>query len=209
MQLRPLIRALGIMIGLFAVAMIPCALVDIVDGNPEAYVFVASAFVTGLIGATFWILSRGRVDRIGQREAFLMTVSVWVFLPAFAAVPFMAVGYSLTDAMFESISGLTTTGATVISGLAEMPRGILLWRGILQWIGGIGIIVTAIAILPQLRVGGMQLFALESTDINDKFLPRITDITTYIGMTYLIISFACALFTASRAWSGSMRSFTP
>ena len=202
MQLRPLIRALGIMIGLFAVAMIPCALVDIVDGDPEAYIFVASAFLSGLTGGTFWLMSRGGSERIGQREAFLLTVSVWVFLPAVAAVPFIAAGYTLTDSLFESISGLTTTGATVFTGLQELPRGLLLWRGILQWIGGIGIIVTAIAILPQLRVGGMQLFALESTDISGKFLPRITDIATFIGTTYVVVSLACAIgyYLSGMSW---------
>jgi trk system potassium uptake protein TrkH len=95
--------------------------------------------------------------------------------------------------MFESVSGLTTTGATVMTGLDSQPRGLLLWRSIIQWFGGIGIIVTAIAILPQLRVGGMQLFQLENSDRSGKFLPRVTDIATYLGLTYLIISLTCAL----------------
>ena len=193
MQLRPIILAIGIMTILLGAAMIPCALMDLADGRPEAHVFAVSAFGSMFIGTCLWVLARGGDQRTGQREAFLLTVLVWVFLPAVAAIPFLASGMSLTDAFFECISGLTTTGATVLTGLDDMPRGLLLWRAILQWFGGIGIIVTAIAILPQLRVGGMQLFELESSDISGKFLPRITDIAAYLGFTYLLISMLCAL----------------
>lgn len=192
MQLRSVFLAIGIMTVLLGMAMIPCALIDMADGRQETYVFEVSSFGSILIGSCIWVLSRGDVERTGQREGFLLTVLVWVFLPMIAAIPFLALGMSFTDALFESISGLTTTGATVMTGLDNMPRGILLWRAILQWIGGIGIIVTAIAILPQLRVGGMQLFELESSDISGKFLPRITDIAAYLGLTYLLISVLCA-----------------
>lgn len=193
MQLRPVFLAIGIMTILLGAAMIPCALMDLADRRPEAHVFAVSSFGSICIGTCLWVLARGGDQRTGQREAFLLTVLVWVFLPAVASIPFLASGMSVTDAFFECISGLTTTGATVLTGLDDMPRGLLLWRAILQWFGGIGIIVTAIAILPQLRVGGMQLFALESSDISGKFLPRITDIATYLGFTYLLISMACAL----------------
>ncbi|KCZ54827.1 hypothetical protein HY29_12950 [Hyphomonas beringensis] len=193
MQLRPVLLAIGIMTVLLGMAMIPCMLIDWADHRPETYVFEVSSFGTILIGTCIWVLSRGEVERSGQREAFLLTVLVWVYLPVIASIPFLASGMSFTDSVFECISGLTTTGATVLTGLDDMPRGLLLWRAILQWIGGIGIIVTAIAILPQLRVGGMQLFELESSDMSGKFLPRITDIAAYLGLTYLIISMLCAL----------------
>ncbi|CAN0339704.1 unnamed protein product, partial [Scytosiphon promiscuus] len=193
MQLRPLFLALGIMTVLLGAAMIPCALIDSADGRAETYVFEVSAFGSILIGSCMWVLSRGDIERTGQREGFLLTVLVWVFLPMIASIPFLASGMTVTDSLFETISGLTTTGATVLTGLDSMPRGLLLWRAILQWIGGIGIIVTAIAILPQLRVGGMQLFELESSDMSGKFLPRITDIAAYLGFTYLLISMLCAL----------------
>lgn len=192
MQLRPVLLALGIMTVLLAGAMVPCALLDLADGSDEAHVFWFSSFASGLVGCLLWVLARGGDTRIGQRETFLLTVSVWMLVPAVAAVPFLVSGVSFTDSIFEAVSGLTTTGATVLSGLDTMPRGLLLWRGILQWIGGIGIVVTAVAILPQLRVGGMQLFQLESSDITGKFLPRIKDIAAYMGLTYLIISSACA-----------------
>ncbi len=202
MQLRPLFLAIGIMTVLLGAAMIPCALMDIADNRPESHVFAVSAFGSIFIGACLWTLSRGGDQRTGQREAFLLTVMAWVFLPAIAAIPFVASGMSITDASFETISGMTTTGATVLTGLDDLPRGLLLWRAILQWVGGIGIIVAAIAILPQLRVGGMQLFQLESSDISGKFLPRITDIAAYLGFTYLIISSLCALlyFLAGMSW---------
>ena len=193
MQLRVVILALGIMTALLGAAMIPCWLLDYADGAQEWPVFAASAVTLLLFGSGLIILSGGRPERTGSKEAFLLTVLVWVVLPAMAAIPFIGNGMSFTDAMFESISGLTTTGATVITGLDTQPRGLLLWRAILQWFGGIGIIVTAIAILPMLRVGGMQLFSLESSDVSGKFMPRIGEITAQTGLIYLIMSFACMI----------------
>lgn len=193
MQLRVIILAIGLMTALLGAAMIPCWLLDLADRRDEWPVFAASATVLLLFGGGLVIMSGGEKPRTGAREAFLLTVLVWVILPAFAAIPFLGVGMSFTDAMFESISGLTTTGATVMTGLDSQPRGLLLWRAILQWFGGIGIIVTAIAILPMLRVGGMQLFQLESSDMTGKFMPRVGEITSQIGLIYLIISMSCAL----------------
>ncbi|HPE48057.1 MAG TPA: TrkH family potassium uptake protein [Hyphomonas sp.] len=202
MQLRPLFFAIGIMTVLLGVAMLPCALIDWADKRPEAHVFAVSSFASIFIGVIVWVLSRGEMERTGQREGFLLTVLVWTVLPVIAAIPFMASGMSFTDAVFESVSGLTTTGSTVLTGLDSMPRGLLLWRGIIHWFGGIGIIVTAIAILPQLRVGGMQLFQLENSDRSGKFLPRVTDITAYLGLTYVIVSMACAFsyYVCGMSW---------
>lgn len=193
MQLRPILLAVGVMTALLGAAMVPCALLDIADGREEWPAFGMSAFGSMLIGGCIAVLAGGDAPRTGPREAFLLTVLVWVVLPAIAAIPFLASGMSFTDASFESISGLTTTGATVLTGLDDLPRGLLLWRAILQWIGGIGIIVTAIAILPTLRVGGMQLFQIESTDVSGKFLPRVTEIATQTGLVYLVLSALCAI----------------
>ncbi|MGA1342317.1 MAG: TrkH family potassium uptake protein [Hyphomonas sp.] len=193
MQLRPVIYALGIMILLITAAMIPCALIDLADGNGKEHVFVISGAITAMIGSLLWILARDDDLHIGQREAFLLTVSIWVVINAVGALPFIVTGYSVTDAFFESVSGLTTTGATVFVGLDDMSRGLLLWRSILHWIGGVGIIVTAVAVLPQLRVGGMQLFNLESSDRTGKFLPKVSDIAAYIGFAYVVLSVLCAL----------------
>ncbi|MEM9739829.1 MAG: TrkH family potassium uptake protein [Pseudomonadota bacterium] len=197
MEFRPLLLALGIMIMLLGGAMVPCALVDIFYERSEWPVFAISAFSSMILGLSLYILARGDPPRTGQREAFLLTVLVWVILPLMAAVPFVASGMSFTNAMFESISGLTTTGATVLTGLDSLPPGLLLWRAILQWIGGIGIIVTAIAILPQLRVGGMQLFQLESSDQAGKFFARVSDIAKSVGLVYVGLTLLCAVLYAN------------
>ncbi|WP_370234875.1 MULTISPECIES: TrkH family potassium uptake protein [Henriciella] len=197
MQLRAVIFAIGLMVALLGAAMIPSALLDIADGTEQWHVFLISAAISILIGAGLAVLVGGAPPSTGAREAFLLTVMIWIVLPVIATIPFLNYGMSFTDAMFESVSGLTTTGATVMTGLDSTSRGILLWRAILQWIGGIGIIVTAIAILPMLRVGGMQLFQIESSDMSGKFLPRITEITAQTGIVYLIISAICAITYAA------------
>ena len=180
---------LGMMTLFLGVAMIPCMLLDLADGRPDWRMFGGSALILLFFGTVFLIISGGHTRRTGSKGAFLLTVMVWVVLPGLAAIPFLGSGMSFTDAMFESISGLTTTGSTIMDDLDGAARGLLLWRAILQWFGGIGIIVTAIAILPVLRVGGMQLFSLESSDVSGKFMPRISEITAQTGLIYLIISF--------------------
>jgi len=197
MEFRSLLYALGIMIMLLGVAMIPCVLVDLYGRRTEWPVFAVSAFASILIGSCMYVLARGDPPRTRQREAFLLTVMVWVVLPLIAAIPFLASDMTFTDAMFESISGLTTTGSTVLTGLDSLPPGLLLWRAILQWIGGVGIIVTAIAILPQLRVGGMQLFQLESSDQAAQFFSRVSDIAISVGVIYLAFTVVCALLYAN------------
>jgi len=181
------------MSALLGIAMVPSALIDIADGRANWGVFAISALGSIFFGVCMALMSGREKTRTGPKEAFLLTVLVWTVLPAIAAVPFLFSGYSLTDSVFESVSGLTTTGSTVLTGLYDLPRGILLWRAILQWIGGIGIIVTAIAILPTLRVGGMQLFQIESSDMSGKFLPRVTEIAAQTGLVYLALSIACAV----------------
>ena len=193
MQIRAVIFAIGLMIALLGAAMVPSALLDISDGSDQWPVFLVSAAISVLLGAGLAVLSGGAPPSTTTREAFLLTVLIWVVLPVIATIPFINYGMSFTDSMFEAVSGLTTTGATVMTGLDTTSRGILLWRAILQWIGGIGIIVTAIAILPMLRVGGMQLFQIESSDVSGKVLPRITEITAQTGIVYVIISVVCAL----------------
>ena len=193
MRLRAVLLAVGVMTTLLGAAMIPSALIDIADRQANWGVFAVSAFGSVFIGACMALLAGRTNDPTGPKEAFLLTVLVWTLLPAVAAIPFLFSGYSLTDSWFESVSGLTTTGSTVFTGLDTMPRGILLWRAILQWIGGIGIIVTAIAILPMLRVGGMQLFQIESSDMSGKFLPRVTEIAAQTGLVYLGLTVICAI----------------
>jgi trk system potassium uptake protein TrkH len=138
-----------------------------------------------------------RMDKIAldRRQAFLLTSLAWLLLPIVGAVPLLlsSLGMDVTDAVFESVSGLTTTGSTVLFGLDAMPPSILLWRSILQWLGGIGIIAMGIAILPFLRVGGMQMFRLESSDRSDKVVPRASQFTALLLAIYVGLSLLCAI----------------
>ena len=140
-----------------------------------------------------FLATRGRNHGLNMRQAFVMTVLVWVALSAVGALPIYWSGLvpSYTDAFFESISGLTTTGATVLTGLDQMPPGILLWRGILQWLGGLGIIVMAVSVLPMLQIGGMQLFKVEAFETPEKILPRATQISGFITSVFLLLTSLC------------------
>lgn len=197
MQVRAVIFVIGLMIALLGAAMIPSALVDVFGHSEDWEVFLISAAISLLVGTGLAVLSGGAPPSTGAHEGFLLTTLVWIVLPLIATIPFISYGMSFTDAFFEAVSGITTTGATVMTGLDTTSPGILLWRAILQWIGGIGIIVTAIVVLPVLRVGGMQLFQIESSDMSGKFLPRVGEITAQTGLVYLIISAFCAITYAA------------
>lgn len=147
-----------------------------------------------IVGGSLVITNRNIKLKISIKEAFIITVLSWVLLAILCAIPFVytQLKLSVIDALFESMSGITTTGATVLNNLDELPKGILIWRALLQWLGGIGIVVIALVILPFLRIGGMQLFHLEGDDPYDKFLPRISSVVTkiifvYSGMTALLV----------------------
>ncbi len=139
-----------------------------------------------IVGGSLVITNRNIQFKISTKEAFIITVLSWVLLAILCAVPFIYTqsNLSVVDAIFESMSGITTTGATILINLDELPKGILLWRSILQWLGGIGIIVIALVILPFLRIGGMQLFHLEGDDPYDKFMPKISSVVTKIVIVY-------------------------
>jgi trk system potassium uptake protein TrkH len=198
LELRPILFVLGVLLSVLAAAMLVPAAVDAAVGNPDWQVFMASAAVTLFAGVALAITSRGGDTNIGTRQAFILTAASWVVIAAFAALPFAfsELELSYTDAFFESMSGITTTGSTVIVGLDFAPPGLLLWRALLQWLGGIGIIVMALSVLPMLRVGGMQLFRMESSDKSDKVLPRAAQIATAIGLIYAALTLICAAFYA-------------
>ena len=195
----------GLLLLILGVAMLVPALLDARVGHPDWQVFLAAAFLTGFVGAGLSIICWGSGGELHLRQAFVLTTSIWVVTPTFAALPFAFsdLDLSYTDAFFEAMSGITTTGSTVISGLENAPPGILIWRALLQWMGGIGIIVTAVAILPLLQVGGMQLFRMESSDASEKVLPRTAQIAGTISIIYLSLS----LFCASVYWAAGMPPF--
>jgi trk system potassium uptake protein TrkH len=193
---RPVLFVLGNLLAILALAMCVPALVDLANGHRDAEIFFISAFVTGFVGVSLLLSNRpeGRV-RLSVRHAFLVTAMSWIVIVAFAALPFSygSRGLSYTDAYFEAMSGLTTTGATIMVGLDDMPMGTLLWRALLQGLGGAGIILMAVAILPFLRIGGMQLFRTESSDRSEKILPRISQIATAILSIYGSLLFTCTV----------------
>jgi trk system potassium uptake protein TrkH len=191
-MVRPVLHIIGTLLAVLGIGMLVPALADGATGNPDWIVFVTCGATTvGAAGALF-LGTSGPVDRFGIKQTFLLTTLAWVVLALFGALPFMMSTTQLgfTDAFYESMSGLSTAGGTVIVGLENAPPGILLWRALLNWFGGIGIIVMAIAILPVLRVGGMQLFRTESSDRGDKPFATLRDTANGITLTYLGLTVA-------------------
>lgn len=194
LDFRPILFVIGLLLSTLAVAMIVPAIVDALAGNVDWQVFAISAGFTLFVGVALALAGRTAEIRLTIRQAFLLTTLSWLAIAVFAALPlaFSNLGLSYTDAFFESMSGLTTTGSTVILGLDDAPPGILLWRALLQWLGGVGIIVMAVAVLPVLKVGGMQLFQMESSDKSEKVLPRVAQIIAGIAVIYIGLTASCA-----------------
>jgi len=184
----------GIMTIGLSLFMIPPMVTDLSIRHSDWQVFALSALITGFFGTLLVLVSDWQgTDNISRRDGFVITAVSWISMSFFGAIPFVLSGHriSLVDAWFESVSGLTATGGTVLVGLDFMPPGLLLWRSILCWLGGIGIVVMAIIMLPFLRVGGMQLFHTESSDRSDKIVPRAGQLVRYIATCYGVLTVAC------------------
>lgn len=194
MELRPILMIIGALTATLGCAMLLPAIADAIVGHEDWRVFVTSAMITTLCGAGLWASSSGSTQALNLKQAFLLTTLIWVVLTLFGALPLYTsnLGLSFTDALFESMSGITTTGATVMTDLDHSPPGILLWRGLLQWFGGLGIVVMAIAVLPMLQVGGMQMFKAEAFETPDKMLPRAAQIAGGMTTIYCVLTAACA-----------------
>ncbi len=205
MDFRPIFLVIGVLLATLAAGMLIPAAVDAFSGNPDWQVFVVASGLTFFVGLAMALTSHTGGMRFNVRQAFVMTTLAWVILTLFAALPFVfsELNLSFTDAYFEAMSGITTTGSTVITGLDRAPPGILLWRAILQWLGGIGIIVMAIAIMPMLRVGGMQLFRMESSDQSEKALPRAAQIASALAVIYAVLT----LIWTGAYWMAGMSGF--
>ncbi|WP_019593461.1 TrkH family potassium uptake protein [Thioalkalivibrio sp. ALM2T] len=201
-------RLLGVLLTLFSLAMLPPAAIGFLYGESTAYVFLQAFALLLLMGGLLWApLYRMRQD-LQARDGFILVVLFWLGLGIAGATPLYLdpnLHVSLTDAAFESMSGLTTTGATVLTGLDDLPRALLWYRQQLQWMGGMGIIVLAVAILPLLGVGGMQLFKAETPGpIRDnKLTPRIAETARNLWYIYLGLTVACAL----AYWAAGMDAF--
>ena len=164
--------------------------------NEDSHSFISASFVTIFIGVLFILANLEKEYKLNLKQTFLFSSLAWVMVAIFGSLPFLLSNqnFSLSDAFFESMSGITTTGATIISDLDNSPKSILLWRAIMQWLGGIGIVVMAITILPLLKVGGMQLFKMEGPESTEKILPRTIEVATIIISTYIILTFICGFF---------------
>ena len=162
----------------------------------NSHSFISSSFVTIFIGILCILANLEKDLKLNLRQTFLFSTLAWVTVAMFGSLPFLLSNqsFSFSDAFFESMSGITTTGATIISDLDNSPKSILLWRAIMQWLGGIGIVVMAITILPLLKVGGMQLFKMEGPDSTEKILPRTIEVAAIIISTYVILTLLCGFF---------------
>lgn len=195
-DLRPVAYVNGLLLVALGFTMLGPLLADLVTGNGHWPVFAQSAIITVLVGGLVALSSANGVsEALNIRQTFVLTTSVWVLLPLFGALPFMLgqTDSPPVDAVFEAMSGFTTTGSTVLVGLDDMPAGLLLWRGIMQWLGGIGMIVMAMVFLPELKVGGMQVFRSEAFETMGKILPRAAEIARGISVIYVGMTVACAL----------------
>ena len=157
--------------------------------------FLGASIVTIIFGILFSLSNLDHDKKLNLQQAFLLTALSWLNIAIFGSLPFVFsnVNFSFTNAFFESMSGITTTGSTIISNLEIMPKGILLWRAILQWLGGIGIIVMAITLMPIMNVGGMQLFKISNNDTSEKILPKSKEIALRLIYIYSILTFLCAV----------------
>ena len=196
MEFRPVFYIIGFLLSALSILMCIPGIIDAYLGNDEWQVFIITSLICLFVGVIFILANKSSDFNLSIRQAFLLTTLSWVFIALFGCIPFIFsnLQLSFTDAFFESMSGITTTGSTVISGLDSLPHGILFWRSLLQWLGGIGIIVIAIAILPILNIGGMQLFQSESSVSSEKVLPRAAQIANAIGTIYLSLTLLCAFF---------------
>ena len=198
MHVSAILRTSGILLGLFSFTMLVPAAFAVYYGEDEVFDFLKAFAVTLGAGLAAWIPTARTRHELRNRDGFVITALFYLSLGVFGALPLwleQGAWHNYTDAVFESLSGLTTTGATVATGLDDLPRSILIYRQILQWLGGMGIIVLAVAILPMLGIGGMQLYRAEMPGpVKDsKLTPRITETAAALWYIYLTLTIACGL----------------
>ena len=184
---------LGLLQIILGLSMIIPILVQLIYNETDAG-FIGSGIITIIFGMLFFLSNLNHNKKINLQQAFLLTSLSWLSIAIFGSLPFVfsEISLSFTDAFFESMSGITTTGSTIITNLNGTPKGILLWRAMLQWLGGIGIIVMAITLMPIMNVGGMQLFKISSNDTNEKILPKTKEISLRLIIIYLFLTLICS-----------------
>ncbi len=198
MQTLGIMKILGLLIGLFGATLMPPIAVSLFYMDQAHGAFIVSLLIVLTIAMLCWFPARHYRGALRFRDGFLIVVLIWVVLSLMAAIPLLLVGnpaLRVVDAMFESASALTTTGATILSGIDDLPASVLYYRQQLQWLGGMGIIVLAVAVMPTLGVGGMQLYRAETPGPmkNNKMTPRITDTAKTIWRIYLGLTVVCGV----------------
>jgi Trk-type K+ transport systems, membrane components len=185
----------GTIVCFVAFLMLVPALVDYVDNNDDYQVFLTCSAILSFAGLAMALTFRRHGYAMSLREVVLAAPVTWIIVVGLSALPFVFSSFNLsyTDAVFETMSGATTTGSTVLSGLDKAPRGLLLWRFLLQWFGGFGFVALAVLILPFLRIGGMQLFVLDLPQQSGKYVPRMVDVVIKVGLVYLLLTILCAI----------------
>ena len=186
---------LGILQVILGLAMIIPIIIQFIYNELDSS-FISSGIITIIFGILFFLSNLDHDKKLNLPQAFLLTALSWLSIAVFGSLPFIFSNLELniTDAFFESMSGITTTGSTIITNLNVAPKSILLWRAILQWLGGIGIIVMAITLMPIMNVGGMQLFKISSNDTAEKILPKSKEISLRLIFIYAVLTFFCAFF---------------
>jgi len=186
---------LGILQIILGVSMIFPIIIQFIFDELDSS-FISASLITIIFGTLFFLSNLEQNKQLNLQHAFLLTALSWVSVALFGSLPFIFsnLNLTITDSFFESMSGITTTGSTIITDLDSAPKAILLWRAILQWLGGIGIIVMAITLMPIMNVGGMQLFKVSSSDTSEKILPKTKEISIRLIIIYLVLTFLCALF---------------
>ncbi len=202
---RPVAHIIGLMLGVLGAMMLVPAAVGVWVRPGDALVFFVSGAVTASFGALVVLATRNAVGpALTLRQSFLLTVLTWVILPAFGALPFVLTDTPLSglDAYFEAVSGMTTTGTTILPDIESRSAALLLWRSILQWLGGLGIVIVALIFLPVMKVGGMQHFRSEGFDTMGKIMPRVTDISLMLLQIYAALTVLAALGYTMAGLSG-------
>ncbi|MDA9574877.1 TrkH family potassium uptake protein [Gammaproteobacteria bacterium] len=196
MNFKPLLNLFSILVMFFSLSFVLPMIVSMIFEDSALNIFIItfiSIFTLGLVG---WFISKDAEDDLSQKDGFIIITFFWLVLSIAGSMPFILIGMPLIDAFFESMSGITTTGATVISNLSALPESILFYRQLLQWMGGMGLIVLAIAVMPLLGIGGGQLYKTEIPGaMNDqKLTPRIKETAQALWLIYLVLTVLCAIF---------------
>jgi trk system potassium uptake protein TrkH len=196
MNFKPLLNLFSILVMFFSLSFVIPMAISLIFNDSALNIFIITFAIIFSLGLFGWLVSRDAGDDLSQKDGFIIITFFWVVLSIAGSIPFILIGMPLVDAFFESMSGITTTGATVISNLSDLPESVLFYRQLLQWMGGMGLIVLAIAVMPLLGIGGGQIYKTEIPGaMNDqKLTPRIKETAQALWLIYLVLTVFCALF---------------